>query len=254
MAPEIIGTADILQGRLLRYRLENFRKLSPPKIPGDERLRSRDRDLYEALALPIGEDPKACARLLECLEYQQDLNREPLPPKETAALESLFKLIHVQPDQEAYALRDLKKEANRNLAASGEHFRLNEKAVSGALKTFGFLNRKRTNSGWVVLIDRAARKRTHELLSVFGVNSLSACLRSQAGSELCEFCKPHDPSDAKPSLIEQVARDMPADTGAPAPLGSKSCEQSELREDENSANEDPDDHNDAGSCGWVNLA
>lgn len=203
-APEIIAAADKLQGHLLLYRFEKYHKLKLPRIPGYERLRSRDRDLYEALALPISEDPKACARLLESLEYQQDLNREPLPPNQIAVLESLFKQIHLQPGQGAYALRHLKNDVNLNLAASGERFRLNEKAVSGVLKTFGFLNRKRTNSGWVVLIDRAARKRIHELLSLYGVNNPSACLPSQVPSELCEFCKPQDPTEPEPLLINTL--------------------------------------------------
>jgi ribosomal protein L34 len=79
--------------------------------------------------------------------------------------ESLFERMHLVRDEEAYALRHLKEDVNANLEESGERFHLNEKAVSGVLKTFGFLHRKRTNSGWVVLIDRAARKRIHELLS-----------------------------------------------------------------------------------------
>jgi hypothetical protein len=62
--PEIVAAADSLQGQLMVYRFENCRKLSLPRISGDDRLRSRDRDLYEALALPIGQDLEACARLL----------------------------------------------------------------------------------------------------------------------------------------------------------------------------------------------
>lgn len=232
--PEIVAEADKLQGRLLLYRFQKYHTLKLPRIPGDERLRSRDRDLYEALALPISEDPKSCARLLECLEHQQDLNREPLPSSQMAVLESLFKQIHVQPDQEAHALRHLKNEINLNLAASRERFRLNEKAVSGVLKTFGFLNRKRTNSGWVVLIDRAARKRAHELLSLYGLDAPSAYLPSQGACELCESSQVSDSRDPKPPLIQDLATKIPIETAPLADSGPSSRERSEHGEREKS--------------------
>jgi ribosomal protein L34 len=237
--PEIIREADTLQGRLFLYRFQKYHTLKLLRIPGDERLRSRDRDLYEALALPISEDSKSCARLLECLEYQQDLNREPLPSSQMAVLESLFKQIHVQPDQEAYALRHLKNEVNLNLAESRERFHLNEKAVSGVLKTFGFLNRKRTNSGWVVLIDRAARKRAHELFSLYGLDAPSAHLPSQGACELCESSQVPDSTDPRPPWIQDLATKKPIETAPPADSSPSSREHSEQREHEKSAEKYP---------------
>ncbi len=41
-----------------------------------------------------------------------------------AVLESLFKQIHVQPDEGAFALRHLKKDVNVNLEQSGERYAL----------------------------------------------------------------------------------------------------------------------------------
>lgn len=186
--PELIRHADALQGSLLRYRLEHHRKLVLARVPGEERLRSRARDLYEALALPFDGDLELCACLLECFE-QQELNREPLTQKQVAVLESFFKQIHFQPNEENYALRPLKDEANSWLATAGERFRLNEKAVSAVLKPFGFINRKRMNSGVVVVVDRAARKRIHDLLSRYGLSDLSAPPPAQALSAPCEFCR-----------------------------------------------------------------
>lgn len=186
--PDVIEAANYISAELATFRNANYQKLHLPHIAGAERLRSRDRDLYEALALPIGEDPQACAHLLECLEYQRDLNREPLPARELAVLESSFKVIHAEPDQETYSFRQLKDESNKWLAGSGERFRVNEKGVSSALKTFGFVNRRRTRAGWVVIVDRAARKRLHELLLLYGVSSLSECLPFEQPGEPCEFC------------------------------------------------------------------
>jgi hypothetical protein len=173
-----------------------------------EGLRPRNRDLYEALALPFYGNAKLCACLLECFEYQQSVNSEPLPPKQVGVLEGMFKRIHVQPDRESYALGQLKHEANLHLAVLGERFRLNERVVSEVLKTFGFVDRKRTNAGWVVLVDSTARKRLHELLWVYGAE-LSACLPTEPPTEACAFCKIQEtgeseqPNDTKRTLFEK---------------------------------------------------
>lgn len=189
--PRIIAAADELQAKLQLYRFQHYDKLKLAPIPGAERLRGRARDLYEALAMPIGGHVDACVHLLECFESQQGLDREPLPPSQLAVLESLFKQIHAQPEQEAYRVRLLTEESNLNLAASGERFRVSPKAVGDVLRNRGFRRRSRTKSGCVVLIDRVARRRVHEILSQYGIDDSSSSLPSQALDENCEFCKPH---------------------------------------------------------------
>lgn len=195
--PAIIQAAEDLQAKLLVFRLFHYRGLKRPQIAGMEQLRSRDRDLYEALAMPIAAEPKACAHLLHCFTYHQELDREPLPPSETAVIESLFRQIHIQPNQEAHALRPLRVEANKALADAGERFRLSERAISGALRTLGFDRRKRTNLGYVVLIDRAARQHVHTLLGTYGVKSPASCLERL---DPCEFCQPEALTNQDPSI------------------------------------------------------
>jgi hypothetical protein len=204
---DIVEAANYISAQLATIRAVNYRNLHLPQIAGAERLRSRDRDLYEALALAIGTDPNACAHLLECLDYQRDLNREPLPARELAVLEGSFKVIHAEPDQQTYSLRQLKDESNNWLAYSGERFKINEKAVSSALKTFGFVKRRRTEMGWVVIVDRAARKRLHELLLLHGVSSLSECLPREKAGEPCEFCR---------TLEKELASTIPVRNSATA--------------------------------------
>ena len=107
---------------------------------------------------------------------------------------------------------------------------MNEKGVSRVLKTFGFLNRKRTNAGWVVLIDRAARKHIHELLSRYGVDSSESSFVTQDFNEPCEFCQAQDKRGPEPPFFEEVAKEVPAE---PAPLrnvGASSREHSERSE------------------------
>jgi hypothetical protein len=59
---KMLDIADALQKQLVQYRLElPFARL--PKVGGDERLYSRTRDLYQALALPIWE-PSRILRIL----------------------------------------------------------------------------------------------------------------------------------------------------------------------------------------------
>ncbi len=224
--PKLLEAAEILQGRLVKFRFDKYQTLRLPQVPGAERLRSRDRDLYEALALPIGEDATSCARLLECLEDQPSLDREPLPPDQIAVAESLFRQIHLQPDQGSYALHSFKSEVNPALAAGGERFRLNERDISSVLRTLGFFRRKRTNSGYVVLIDRAARKHIHELLRTYGLQSLSACLPDSV-DQPCEFCEVETPDDGSLTQTEDAT---PVYAGSLAASGSNRGLLNELRQ------------------------
>jgi hypothetical protein len=186
MDPVIQRRADLLRANLHMYRIKNYRMLGLRTIPGVERLRSRDRDLYEALAFSIWNSSKACERLLDSFTNQAD--REPLSPYQIAVLEGLFQQIHAYPDEGAFALRQLRKAVDNGLKESGEHFRLTEKAISGVLSTLGFLHRKRTNAGWVVLIDRHSRTRIHDLLSLYCIDSPAKSLSSQKLAE-CEICR-----------------------------------------------------------------
>src|SRR5579862_953494 len=50
--PKIVDDARRLQGQLLMFRFQRYDTMQLSQIPGSEILRSRNRDLYEALALP----------------------------------------------------------------------------------------------------------------------------------------------------------------------------------------------------------
>jgi hypothetical protein len=154
---------------------------------------------------------------------QHDLQRQPLAPNQTAVLETLFEQIHVHPDQGTFAIRDLANAVNLNLKRTGECFRLNPRGVGAVLTTLGFLNRDRTNSGWVVWLDRGARKRIHELISLYGVDGLAPVLSAKKPWKVCDFCKgqdgqrpeipPADGSTSRPST-EGAGRD-PSDATRP---------------------------------------
>jgi len=187
--PQVVAAARKLQGQLLMFRFQKYNTLQASQIPGSENLRSRNRDLYEALALPIADDSEACARLQEGMEEQQSFQRQQLAPNQTAVIETLYQQIHVHADQGTFPIRDLAKDANLNLMRTGERYRLNPKGVGAVLTTLGFHDRTRTNAGWVVWLDRNARERVHSLMLLHGVDGLAAGLPPENHGEECEFCK-----------------------------------------------------------------
>jgi hypothetical protein len=188
--PEIIAAANDIQMQLLQYRFEKLRTLRPTKVPGDEGLHARARDLYEALGLALEENTECCKWLLRCCEDQQRANREPLPPKEAAVLQTLYKAIHqTSPNYEIYQIVLLTSMVNADLERTGARFRLTPRGVGEALSSLGITNRTRTNRGWFVWIDRKEQKRIHKLIESYGLDSESY-LPSEAICKICELCDP----------------------------------------------------------------
>jgi hypothetical protein len=198
-APEILAVADDLQQQLLLHRFNYYRPGKLPKILGDERIHSRARDLYEALAISAGSDPGICARLLECFELQKDFNGEPLSPSHTAVLEALYHHIHTYPEKGTYSNRDLTTNVNLSLREMGEHICLNWRAVGGVLKSLGITNRKRTKTGWVIWLNRPTRKRVHDLVSAYNITQPYETLPPAQFLEECDICK-----DAREPLASEI--------------------------------------------------
>jgi hypothetical protein len=187
--------ADALQMELLQFRLENFHSLLLPKIKGDERLHSRTRDLYQALALPVGSDTDFCKYMVCLFEKQQEINREPLAPTSTAVLRVLYEYIHLCPKEGKCANSDLTLRVNLDLERLQETVRLNPHDVGRALTSLGFTNRKRTNAGFILWLDLRTRKRIHQLAHD---NELDQASQFQD----CELCK--KPVTSKPDSAENT--------------------------------------------------
>jgi hypothetical protein len=190
---DILEAAEDLQKQLLQYRLEKFRALSLPEIPQEAPLYSRSRDLYEALALPMGECKDACQDLLDYFTFHHQFrSREPLYPTHAAVLDFLYYHIHVDqfigsPRTFPIGIGEITAEVNYFLQQEGEHFRLNPRQVGAALTALGFLNRKRTRLGWQILLDKQDHARIHDLIDFYGKDHYrqlipTDCLRG------CEFC------------------------------------------------------------------
>jgi hypothetical protein len=160
--PMIQALAGTARQMLQQYRLENFNRLSLAPVPGDERLNSRARDLYESLALTIDD---ANIREILALQFQeqQDLNREPLSPVQAAVLQALDWYIHEHPNCETCAISALTQAVALQLNHNGERFHTSPHQVGHILTSFGLTERKRTNTGWILLLTRQARKLIHTL-------------------------------------------------------------------------------------------
>jgi hypothetical protein len=195
--------ADIagdLQKKLLHYRLENYHSLHLPKVEGDERLRSRTRDLYQALALPIGSETEFCEYLVRLFETQQEINREPLSAASAAVLRFLYEWIHLNLTEGRCAQKELTVGVNFDLERLQETFRLNAHEVGRALTALGFTNRKRTNAGFILWLDLRTRKRIHTLAHDYAIVQGSQFHEDEFG-EGCDLCK--NPAGSNPSSAEK---------------------------------------------------
>ena len=192
---KILDSADRLRNALLQYRFENYHSLRLPKVEGDERLYSRTRDLYQALALPLGNNMDLCECLVRLFETQQEVNREPLSPTSAAVLRFLYEWIHVNLNEGKFAQKDLTVGVNFNLERLQETFRLNAHAVGRALTSLGFTNRKRTNAGFILWLDKGTRARIHNLANAYAIDQESQFQENGFGNG-CELCNkaPQAPS------------------------------------------------------------
>lgn len=196
----ILYHADVIRMRLLQFRFENFKSLLLPAIPGDERLHSRTRDLYQALALPLGSDAELCKDLVRVFEDQQEINREPLSPAAGAILWVLYLWDHSYSPGGKCAIRDLTNAVNSHLERVGEALRLNAHEVGRALTSLGITNRKRTNSGFFVYLDQKTKLRIHNLAYGHGIDQENPFQGNGFGDH-CELCRnlraPSPPTETK---------------------------------------------------------
>jgi hypothetical protein len=193
----MLDSADALLQELLHYRLKNFHSLRLTKVDGDERLHSRTRDLFQALALPLASNADLCGCLVSFFEIQQDINREPLSLGSTAVLRFLYEWIHLHMKKDKFAQKELTVGVNFNLESLQETFRLNAHEVGRALTSLGFTNRKRTNAGFILWLDRGTRKRIHDLAHTYAIDQGTE-FQEESFRNGCELCN----GDANPALIE----------------------------------------------------
>jgi len=189
--PDIMAEAEILQRQLLQYRLECLNRLSLSPTPGDEKLISRNRDLYRALAL-------GCAPwrqfLLRSFTERQTVTREPLFPTHAAVLSHLYHRIHdpIKAGGEIGTVGTLSELINRTLGLIRHSTRLNPREVGAALTALGITRRKRHARGIEVFTTDKDIQRIYNLVGTYGVD-IEAFWPSFQACRDCPFCKgrPH---------------------------------------------------------------
>jgi hypothetical protein len=196
--PKIQALADAARQMLQQYRLENYNRLSLARVPGAEQLNSRTRDLYEALALPI-DDVNIRGFLAMQFQQQQNFNREPLSPVQAAVLQTLDSYIHAYGTDATCGNSNLTDAVNLRLEYDRERFHASPHQVGHVLTSFGLTERKRTNTGWVLLLSRDTRARIHTLLRRYAIEIDTSVNRQ--GCSLCSDLK-NPPSGANESTAE----------------------------------------------------
>jgi hypothetical protein len=185
--PDILDAAEDLQMQLLQFRFEKFNALKLPTILGDDLLRSRSRDLYQALSLPVGEDAEACIDLFELFQMQQKFNREPLSACQAAVLQTLFIGMHQLSGDGTMLVSELTSGVNSVLRTAGEGFRISPRKVGAVLTSLGLTDRQRTNTGWRLMLDRKTQKHIHELFAAYGVDNTIGQVTAES-KKRCHFC------------------------------------------------------------------
>jgi hypothetical protein len=207
--PKTLQYAEKIQMGLQQFRFEYFKKLVPPRIPGNEKLSARMLDLYRALALPIGEHEELCACLAHLIANQRQFHRCLLSAPQASMARVLYGLIHTDHTNGGYWLRDLTRLMNADLASHNESAGLTERRSGELLTSLGLTFRTRMNAGYILWLDRVDRERVHRLAWDYEVDDVSP-----PSDTKCEFCTQAQtvaPQTDTPavSVVRQAGSDRP---------------------------------------------
>ena len=169
--PAVQQQAADLQAQLLRFRFENYRRVQPAAVPGDECLRPRTRDLLRALTAAHADVPRSQS-LLKFFESGQGVPAEALEPEHNAVLRALFEAVHIREDFSGLWISDLTKRVNFFLELAGEKLRLRPRKVGAVLTSLGFSSHRRANSGYIISLNRRDSEKLHQLAASYGIDGI----------------------------------------------------------------------------------
>jgi hypothetical protein len=204
--PIVQKMAAHLQAQLLRFRFENYKRIKPAPLPGDEALRPRTRDLLRSLTA-AHPDVQRSQRLLKFFESGQGIQQEPLDPEHNAVLRALFSMVHLREDFNSIWIGDLAQQVNIFLELEGEKLRLQPRKVGAVLTSLGFSSRTRTNSGWVLSLIRRDAEKLHQLAASYGVDRAGRSFRGISPDE-CPLCRAAGLDKRGPALAPEGTRTM----------------------------------------------
>jgi hypothetical protein len=171
--PRMLAAAADLQQKLLRFRFKCYSKVRPVRIPGDEQLRPRSRDIFSCLAAPVGQKFKLLHKmLLEYLQLRHDpQSRDGLDVRQDAVLAILFAAMHQNIELSNIGVKWIAAATNSLLRA--DRSAISDKAAGSILAGLGLRNTKRTNHGWILFLNSETRERVHQLHKTHGLSHLS---------------------------------------------------------------------------------
>jgi hypothetical protein len=197
--PNVLQFAEKIRMRLQQFRFEHYHSLSVPKVPTIVQLSSRALDLYRALALPFGADQKFRDILACLLAAQHQFQSRLLSATQASAVRVLYTLIHAEPSAPGRKLSGLTTVMNQDLASRGEPSRLNERKVGDILTSLGLTNRSRTNTGYVLWLERSDRVRIHEMARDYEVDGTNPKLNC----DICTKTSTASPTSSAPSAANE---------------------------------------------------
>jgi len=184
--PPLVAGAEKLQRQLLEFRLRNFTTLRANPIVGEENLQPRSRDQFRCLCAPIRKVPDL-VNVIRYVFQQQDDFRGMINFKQAAVAGAVFQVSHEHREGNwQISFRSLKQLANLYLRERDEPPITSEKSLGHLLTTIGFIERKSTNTGTVLILNRATRERAHALQRMhkiatsIGEGEVSSCKLCQA--------------------------------------------------------------------------
>jgi hypothetical protein len=185
--PEIERLCFKLQGQLLQFRFDNYKKVRLRPIAEDEVLRPRTRDILYALTAAHPQDSKRTQALVDFFKTGEAIPQEPLSTEQNAVLRALFSLIHSHEGFASIQTRFLTNAVNYFLERENETLRLHPRKVGAVVKSLGFSNRKRTHLGWVLSLDQSDFEKIHQLTECYGIENMSdrSLVVSQDRCALC---------------------------------------------------------------------
>jgi hypothetical protein len=202
--PKIQQLANRVQAQLLRFRLDNFKKVHPIPVPGDEILRPRARDILRSLAAVHSQNSQRCQVLLRFFQSGQILPAEPLTREQNVVLKLLFSLVHSRvEDFSCVFVAQVTKAVNQFLEVDGERFRLLPRKVGSILTSLGFTNRKRTNSGWTLQLSLQDAAMVHQLVVRYGIDGFEDFVMGNHEG-VCKMCRDTGLDKVEPDLPPDV--------------------------------------------------
>ena len=137
-------------------------------------------------------------------QQQQNFNREPLSPVQAAVLQTLDWYIHSYGTDVTCGNSNLTDAVNLRLKYDRELFQASPDQVGHVLTSFGLTERKRTNTGWVLLLSRDIRARIHTLLRRYALEIDTSMNRE--GCTLCSDLCREDGAESKLLWVSSLSR------------------------------------------------